>query len=168
VGMTNLEEMRPIVIEWLRGVCESYDKTIAIKRKRSIRTDNEEVIAGIVHAALMLIEGTEQPSEKKASSTAGLIERSAMVERLGKIPHYFDEEYEALVSVREIRKLVELMSAVDAVPVIRCKDCRYCRTLGDGHSFECVRNDMEFYAPTYDAATYYCADAERRDDDADA
>lgn len=33
---------------------------------------------------------------------------------------------------------------------------------GDG-SFFCEAFDMEFYAPHYDAATYYCADGERRE-----
>lgn len=53
----------------------------------------------------------------------------------------------------------------DFVRVVRCKDCSHCRLLNDGVSFECSAWDTEFYAPTYDAATYYCADGERRDGD---
>ena len=61
--------------------------------------------------------------------------------------------------------------AVDAVPVIHCKDCANCFSLeavdpmrpydgsGDG-SFYCAAFDMDFYAPRYNAATYFCADAE--------
>ena len=47
--------------------------------------------------------------------------------------------------------------------VVRCRECRHCRLLNDGVSFECKELEMDFYAPQYDAATYYCADGERRD-----
>lgn len=73
-----------------------------------------------------------------------------------------------LTARKMTQKLIEAEPAIDAIPITRCKDCRHCRVLGDGHSFECVNNDIEYYAPTYDAATYYCADAELKDDDDDA
>jgi len=53
--------------------------------------------------------------------------------------------------------------AVDAVPVVRCKCCKHCHILSDGHSFRCYSWDMDLYAPQYDAATFYCADGERRE-----
>lgn len=58
-------------------------------------------------------------------------------------------------------KLFE-MATVELVPVVRCKDCEHCRLLNDGVSFECMTFEMDFYAPTYSAATYYCADGKRR------
>ena len=58
-------------------------------------------------------------------------------------------------------KLFE-MAMVDLVPVVRCKDCQHCRLLNDGVSFKCTSWEMCFYAPTYNAATYYCADGKRR------
>lgn len=59
-------------------------------------------------------------------------------------------------------KLFE-MAMADLVPVVRCKDCQYCRLLNDGVSFECTSWEIDFYAPEYSAATYYCADGKRRD-----
>ncbi|MBQ3478172.1 MAG: hypothetical protein IJH25_08380 [Clostridia bacterium] len=51
----------------------------------------------------------------------------------------------------------------DFVQVVRCKDCQHCRLLNDGVSFECTAWEMDFYAPTYNAATYYCADGKRKE-----
>lgn len=53
----------------------------------------------------------------------------------------------------------------DYVRVVLCKDCQYCRLLNDGTSFECTNHEVDYYAPHYDAATYYCADGKRRTDD---
>lgn len=50
----------------------------------------------------------------------------------------------------------------DHIDVVRCKDCEHCRLLNDGISFECMELEMDFYAPHYSAATYYCADGKRR------
>ena len=64
-------------------------------------------------------------------------------------------------------------TAIDHIDVVRCKDCEHCYDLsakdpmepysgaGDG-SFYCAEFDMDFYAPRYSAATYYCADGKRR------
>ena len=63
------------------------------------------------------------------------------------------------------------MKLLKEPPVIHCKDCANCFSLeavdpmrpydgsGDG-SFYCAAFDMDFYAPRYNAATYFCADAE--------
>lgn len=51
----------------------------------------------------------------------------------------------------------------DRVSVVRCVDYKHCRLLSDGASFSCYAWDMDLYAPQYDAATFYCADGERRD-----
>lgn len=59
------------------------------------------------------------------------------------------------------------LPAVNAVPVVRCKDCQHCRLLNDGVSFECTSWEMDFYAPEYSAATYYCADGKRREEHGD-
>ena len=61
-----------------------------------------------------------------------------------------------------IRSRLEQVAAIDAVPVVRCKDCQECTVWKDGHSFTCNADEMDYYAPTYDAATYYCADGKRR------
>lgn len=59
---------------------------------------------------------------------------------------------------------IDALADVDAVQVVRCKDCQHCRLLNDGISFECMEQEVDYYAPTYDAATYYCADGKRRDE----
>lgn len=58
---------------------------------------------------------------------------------------------------------------------IHCAECKYCYMLpgdwpkvpyndtGDG-SFHCDFWDMEFYAPRYRAETYFCGDAEEREE----
>ena len=61
------------------------------------------------------------------------------------------------------RRALKNLSAIDAVPVVRCKDCQKCTVWEDGHSFTCNEDEMEYYAPHYDAATYYCADGKRRE-----
>ena len=58
---------------------------------------------------------------------------------------------------RKIDKWVDVMPAVDAVPVVRCKHCKYRR--------DPLRCQMDSEGmPTPD--DWYCADGERRDDDA--
>ena len=56
-----------------------------------------------------------------------------------------------------------ILKTSDRVDIVRCKDCEHCRVLNDGASFECAEWEMDFYAPRYDAATYYCADGKRRE-----
>lgn len=63
-----------------------------------------------------------------------------------------------------IRSKLEQVAAIDAVSVVRCKDCQKCTVWEDGHSFTCNEDEMDYYAPHYDAATYYCADGKRRKD----
>jgi molybdenum cofactor biosynthesis enzyme MoaA len=63
------------------------------------------------------------------------------------------------------RRALKNLPAIDAVKVVFCKDCEHCRLLNDGVSFECMTFEMDFYAPTYDAATFYCADGKRRKTD---
>lgn len=55
--------------------------------------------------------------------------------------------------------------ASNQVNVVFCKDCRKCNVWKDGHSFTCNADEIDYYAPTYDAATYFCADGERRIED---
>lgn len=60
----------------------------------------------------------------------------------------------------------------DCVYVVHCKDCSHCFELaatdpitpykGGKDGFFCEAFDMDFYAPVYNAATYYCADGEWR------
>lgn len=62
------------------------------------------------------------------------------------------------------RRALKNLPAIDAVPVVRCMDCRKCTIWEDGHSFTCNEDEIDYYAPTYDAATYFCADGKRRID----
>ena len=66
------------------------------------------------------------------------------------------------VSPEGVIKVIESLPAVDAAPVVFCKHCRKCTIWEDGHSFTCNKDEIDYYAPTYDAATYYCADGKRR------
>ena len=74
-------------------------------------------------------------------------------------------KFKELLKNQPITELVPADVVVDLVPVVRCKDCQHCRLLNDGVSFECTSWEMDFYAPTYNAATYYCADGKRRGTD---
>ena len=64
--------------------------------------------------------------------------------------------------------------AVDAVPVVRCAYCKHCFDLGndpmepyDGESeWYCARFDRDTSAYEIDPYRFFCADGERRDDDA--
>ena len=69
------------------------------------------------------------------------------------------------LSTATIGKAIHAMPTLDLVPVVFCKYCRKCTIWKDGHSFTCNEDEMDYYAPTYDAATYYCADGERRGGD---
>ena len=51
----------------------------------------------------------------------------------------------------------------DMVHVTRCKDCKHCTLLDDGVSWSCKAWGMDFYSTAYDAATYYCAEAEPKE-----
>lgn len=68
------------------------------------------------------------------------------------------------VSPESVIRVIESIPAVDAVPVVFCKHCRKCTIWEDGHSFTCNEDEIDYYAPTYDAATFYCADGKRRDE----
>lgn len=70
-----------------------------------------------------------------------------------------------VVSLAETMDLLKEQQTIDLVPVVRCKDCQHCRLLDDGESFSCQESEMDYYAPTYSAATYYCVDGKRRDGD---
>jgi len=73
----------------------------------------------------------------------------------------------------ESPKCAEEMTPFCATLIVRCKDCRNCYKLansdpmepydgsGDG-SFYCTAFDMDFYAPQYHAASFYCADGAPR------
>ena len=66
--------------------------------------------------------------------------------------------------LEEIENAIKETPTLNAVPVVRCKDCKKCTVWKDGHSFTCHENRIDYYAPNYDAATYYCADGIRRED----
>ena len=64
-----------------------------------------------------------------------------------------------------IRSLIEKVPAVDAVEVVFCRYCARCKVYGDGHSFYCMENHIDYYAPAYDADTFFCAEGKRRQND---
>lgn len=65
----------------------------------------------------------------------------------------------ALDAIREL----ESLKKPDTVTVVRCRDCRKGIVWKDGHSFTCHENELDYYAPHYDADTFFCADGERRE-----
>lgn len=75
----------------------------------------------------------------------------------------------------EPSQYIEIVPAMDAVPVVRCRDCRYCfsadsdpLTPYDGESaWYCDRFDFDVDVLALDPCRFYCADGERRDEDAD-
>ena len=69
------------------------------------------------------------------------------------------------VSLSEAMALMKDWPTIELVNVVRCKDCQHCDPYKDGESFYCSELDMDFFAPTHSAATYYCADGKRRDGD---
>lgn len=77
--------------------------------------------------------------------------------------------------IEEIRKApIVLKPNVDAVPVVRCAYCKHCFDLGsdpmepyDGESeWYCERFDRDTSAYEIDPYRFFCADGERRDEDA--
>ena len=60
---------------------------------------------------------------------------------------------------------VDVGALKDLVFVVRCKDCKHCQPYKQDQGFYCEAWDTDFFTPTYDAATYYCADGIRRDGD---
>jgi hypothetical protein len=90
-----------------------------------------------------------------------LISRAAAIEAFD--DERVDRNY-GDVSPESVIEVIESIPAVDAVPVVFCKHCRKCTIWEDGHSFTCNEDEIDYYAPTYDAATFYCADGKRRDE----
>ena len=86
-----------------------------------------------------------------------------------------DALVEEITKIDDLRKLntatigraIHSVPTLDIVQVVHCKDCQHCRLLNDGVSFECTSWEMDFYAPEYSAATYYCADGKRREEHGD-
>ena len=68
---------------------------------------------------------------------------------------------------QQIVDVIKSEPAVEDTPTL-CRDCKHCHIQDAVEFFYCDAWDMEFYEPTYSPDTYFCADAERRDDDADA
>jgi len=114
------------------------------------------------------------------SNTGQLINREALLGRnlplLGCYSSEADQDrsaaYNFWLGFEKARAMIAQMihdePAVDAEKVTRCRDCQHCRLLNDGVSFECTSWEMDFYAPEYSAATYFCADAKPREGAASA
>ena len=68
-----------------------------------------------------------------------------------------------LSEITRFKEMVYDTPTVDAVEVIRCKDCKYSRMTFDG---ECKYCDVWFPdEKTYMDGNYFCASAERREDE---
>lgn len=65
-------------------------------------------------------------------------------------------------NMEEFAEAVNEMAMVELVPVVFCRNCARCKVYGDGHSFNCMENDIDYYAPKYDADTFFCGDGKRR------
>lgn len=58
---------------------------------------------------------------------------------------------------------LQFVCVSDMALVVRCRDCKYCTLLPNGNGFTCTEWDVDFYSPHYDAATYFCADGVRKE-----
>lgn len=112
------------------------------------------------------------------SRQRGLISRPSLLSRSLPAPLSFEHadpaesaSYNFLLGYEtaraDIKKAIEAEPEIDATPVTRCKDCRHCQRyqIDDDGSFYCDAWDTDFFAPTYSAETFYCADAETKGDD---
>lgn len=99
-----------------------------------------------------------------------LIDADALIEKCGT---WYTEEGPEEGFIGQLKSLIDMQPTVDAVPVVRCKDCRrwdkidktpygYCHACKHGHRTE--HWDISIYR-TY-KGDWYCADGERREDDA--
>lgn len=72
------------------------------------------------------------------------------------------EHYESIDPVNEACRM-----GMEALQFVRdfvfCKDCRHCSIFSDGKSFSCNSSEIDYYAPHYDAATYFCGDRKRKE-----
>ena len=84
------------------------------------------------------------------------IDADALIDEIAKIDDL------RKLSTATIGKAIHSVPTLDVVPVIRCHACQHCTLLADGIGFHCNECDMDFYAPHYDVATYYCGDGKRR------
>lgn len=62
---------------------------------------------------------------------------------------------------------VALAPTIDAVPVVRCKDCRFSHMTYGGECKSCDmwKDDDDFTMTLYLDGDFYCAFAERREDE---
>ena len=71
------------------------------------------------------------------------------------------EDYGSIDPVNEACRM-----GMEALQFVRdfvfCKDCSHCSIFEDGKSFSCNYNENDYYAPYYDAATYFCGDRVRK------
>jgi hypothetical protein len=78
-----------------------------------------------------------------------------------------------LSNVLDVLQIIRDMPEVETPDVVRCAECASCYRLtpvdpmiphdGTGDpSFYCERFQMDFYAPRYNANTYFCAEGVRR------
>lgn len=100
-----------------------------------------------------------------------LISRAAALEALGECPYNWNDWPEEIQEVRDWeshKEAIENIPAVDAVPVVRCKDC-VCfvsySTEKDNRLGKCTDVYLPMNGETVDG-WWFCADGERRDDDA--
>lgn len=67
------------------------------------------------------------------------------------------------VAIERLQEALRLGDTITFVPVVNCKDCKHCRLLNDGISWDCADWEQAFYAPEYNAATWYCANGKRKE-----
>ena len=88
-----------------------------------------------------------------------LFDADALLERIKRFKYYFGRPPHA----EELMYGIENSPTVDAVPVVRCKDCRLGEKNKGAYVREktwCIRQE------TYHNDDWFCADGERRDDNA--
>jgi hypothetical protein len=106
---------------------------------------------------------------------ADLISRAAALDAIfGCFNVMESKDIDMTVARTIVKGVLDGVPAVDAAPVVRCAYCKHCFDMGsdpmepyDGESeWYCARFDRDTSAYEIDPYRFFCADGERRDEDA--
>ncbi len=141
--------------------------------------DNEKIIAKLQDAAAYFRSGFDAMygtvACEKYRNWTDAIEQAIALLKAQELMVMAGAELTDAELIEKIRKApITLKPAVDAVPVVRCAYCKHCFDMGsdpmepyDGESeWYCERFDRDTSAYEIDPYRFFCADGERRNDDA--
>lgn len=83
------------------------------------------------------------------------------------LKHFYGRTMEH--AVRNLHYLCEFIDnapTVDAVPVVRCKDCKHCEKSCFAGFWHCEAWGQEICMAVHDPEKYFCAEGERREENA--